>query len=219
MDETKGTTLNTLQDTTGKASGSEAGTTPAEETQTLTKAQAEEMVTKAVQKARIDAGRDAKTLEQREQAVKTKEEKHAQAVQARREREIEDVRDDAGALKDTRAKHKLEDTNAELAKTKSELDAEREKGKQRDEVVAKTTQEQNAREIATRLNVDEKTLSALSKHTDGSKEAIEAMAQALPKMGEVKKPVTPDSGKTIGGEGTTDQKRLDKLYPTMTNKS
>ncbi|KKL65545.1 hypothetical protein LCGC14_2153910 [marine sediment metagenome] len=187
----------------GDTSKGEQGTS--EKTpETLTKEQVQEITHKAVSDALSKAGRDVKALEQRAEALRTSEEKHTQVVQARRERELENVRDDTGALKDTRAKHKLEDTNAELAKTKSELDAEREKGKQRDEVVAKTTQEQNAREIATRLNVNEKTLLTLSKHTDGSKEAVEAMAQALPKMGEMKKPVTPDSGKTIGGEQAPD---------------
>ncbi len=186
--------------------------TPEKAPETFAKEQVQEIAQKAASDALAKAGRTAKAFEQREEAIKAREEKHTDEVRARRERELENVQDDASALTKVRAKHKLEEVNSELAKLKSELEAEREKGKQRDGEVVVSTQERNAREIATHLNVEEKTLLALSKRTDGSKEAIEEIAQALPKLGEPKKPVTPDSGKTLGG-GTLTVEQVKQMSP------
>ena len=194
LDETKN-----QQDTSERDTSEGKGGT-SKEPETFTKEQAQEMTQKAISDALAKAGRDAKSLEQRDTALKAKEEKFTQEARARREKELDDNRDNVDALTNIRAKHKRDDLSSEYTKLQSELEVEKEKGKQRDTEIAKSTQEIRTREIATLLNVDTKTLSKLSKFTDGSDEAIKGIAEGLPKKGEPKPLVKPDSGRTIGGE-------------------
>jgi len=112
------------------------------------------------------------------------------------ERELEAASGDKDARSAIEERHKHRETKSELAKVTQELEDEKERGKQRDEDTVKSTKEQNAREIAARLEVD---ASQLLKFTDGSQEAMEELAKVLPKKGEAKPPIHLDSGKTIGG--------------------
>ena len=115
------------------------------------------------------------------------------------ERELEAASGNKEALSAAEERHKHRETKSELAQVKQELDGERERGKQRDEETVKSTKERNAREIATRLEVD---ASQLLKFTDGSSEAMEELAKVLPKKGEATLPIKLDSGKTTGGGDT-----------------
>jgi len=90
-------------------------------------------------------------------------------------------------------------TENELASKNTELEDLTEKLRQAEEISGQYTKELNAREIATRLEVDPKKLAKLSKYTDGSVEAIEELAKELPKKGDTK-PLKADSNKTIGGK-------------------
>ncbi len=168
---------------------------------------------KAAEDALSAAGRTAKAFEQREAAVKASEQKAAAEVLVRREAELKAIPiDDAQGLTDLRARHRAEDTISRLAKLESELEEERARGKQRDTEAVQTTQESSTRALAASLNVDPNTLLTLSKLTDGSKEAIEAMANGLPKTGEAKPVILSDSGKT-GGGGTLTVEQVKNMSP------
>ena len=88
----------------------------------------------------------------------------------------------------------------ELDDTKLERDSAKEELSQIKVASVETTKTQAAREIATRLNVDADKLIDAAKFTDGSKEAMEALANLQPKK-EVRATVVSDSGAGSGGGG------------------
>ncbi|KKN50783.1 hypothetical protein LCGC14_0629530 [marine sediment metagenome] len=88
---------------------------------------------------------------------------------------------------------------AELDDTKLERDSANEELSQIKTASVETTKTQTAREIATRLNVDADKLIDAAKFTDGSKEAIEALANLQTKKQEVRPPTKTDSGADSGG--------------------
>lgn len=178
-----------------------------EQPETLTREKLDEIRTKAASDALSAAGRTAKALEVREEAIRTAEERLAQAQKDRDEKEEYEARDDSDKLTAIRTGRTLRELNTKLAEAKRELDEERTKGKQRDAEKAETDREISVFEIATKHTVDAETLKNLSKHTDGSTEAIEALAQILPKKVEAKPPLRADSGKTIGSEASWEQVR------------
>lgn len=200
-------TSGVTQDTSG------GGQQTSEQPETFTREQYEEAKTKAVSDALSIAGRTAKALEVREKAIRSAEERAAQKQKENDERELEDARDDIDKQALIRRQQALRDTKAELAKVMQELEEERTKGKQRDEEAVETNREILAFGIATKYSVDAETLKNLSKHTDGSTEAIEVLAQALPKKGGAKTPLITDTGKTIGGGGTLTVEMVEKMSP------
>lgn len=165
------------------------------EPETFTEEQVVEREHKASSDSKSELGR---ALKANENLLKTNK-----GLTDRIERVIKDHDDDElaraegdneklSAIKERQARRKVE---SELAETKSELDGEKAKTAEAEEVGAKHTKERNAREVATRLGVDAKTL---LKFTDGSVGAMEDLAKSLPKKGEPKT-IIPDSGKTTGG--------------------
>ena len=188
MDETEGTQdAKTSEDTKG---------TSEQTTKTFT----EETQAKAVSDALAKAGRTAKELTQLGESTKAdRKQLTDDRVQWRKEKDeekLESIRDDPDALKDWTKSKALRDEKAELDRRERELKVSEEKHAEALKGVVESTKERNAREIATRLNVDSE---PLMKFTDGSTEAMEDLAKSLPKKGETKT-LTPDSGKTIGGE-------------------
>ncbi len=197
MDETKETRQDTSQ--TGDTSGGDKGSTSDKTEETFTKKQRDEDVRKAKSDALAEVGRYKTSAEKAirdAQAAKTRIE---QMLKDQDDADLENSRDDAEkltAIRERQARRKAED---ELAEVKRERDEKDERIKQFDETEAESTKERNAREIATRLDVDANRLANLAKFTDGSPEAIEEIAKELPKKGEPKEPLKVDSSKTIGG--------------------
>jgi len=163
--------------------------------ETFTREQVDTVSQKAVSDALSKAGRTATAFEKREVAVKATEDRIAQERKDKDQAELDAVKDDHEARSAIEERHKHRDTKSQLAKVTQELEDEKERGKQRDEDTVKSTKERNAREIATRLEVD---ASQLLKFTDGSSEAMEELAKVLPKLGTIP-PIKLDSGKTTGG--------------------
>jgi len=200
MDETKDP-KDTSQ--TGDTSEGTKGTSE-KEPETFT---VEETTKKAVSDALSAAGRTAKVLEVREQAVTAKEERAEQKQKEQDERDRYEARDNPEALSalDERQKHR--DTKAKLTQVKSELEEEKTKGKQRDAETAETKIVTAAWEIAQKHGVDVEILKKnISKYTDGSTEAMEAIAQGMAKKGGTT-PLKVDSSKTIGGGANWEQVR------------
>ncbi len=175
--------------------------TSEKEPETLTE---EDRTQKAVSDALSAAGRTAKAMEARESAVKValgKAEKlQVDIRKAEGERTERDYRADlerAGGDPLQRSKVELtktiRDLRGELGDTKSELGKREEELTDTRKVVAESTKERNAREIASKYEVNIETL----KLTDGSVEAMEALAKQL--SGKDIKTLKPDSSKTGGG--------------------
>ena len=178
----------------GDTSGGEKGTSE-KEPETFTKEQVEQVSTKAVSDALSKAGRTATTLEKREATVKATEDRMAQERRERDQAEL-NAAEEPERRSAIEERHKHRETKSELAKTKLELEAEREKSKEADAQAQEFECTQRAAEIAVKHGVD---FNTLVKFTDGSAEAMEELAQHLPKKGEEKPPLKPDSGRTTGG--------------------
>ena len=214
LDETKNQKDSSQAEDASKGKG---GTSGNKEPETFTTEQMAESNQKAVSDALAKAGRTAQAFERREQATKAAEDRATEARVERRRVELEANRDNVEALTDAKARHKLEDATAELARVKLELEAEKEKGTQTEKDTAETNLETTVWGLAQKHNVDAEKLKSLSKFTDGSAKAIEALAKELPKTGDTKKMLV-DSGKIIGSGEITEQAKLDKLYPSMAKK-
>ena len=169
------------------------------ETETFTKKDVDEAERKGRSNGASEMGRLTK--------LNTDLIKSSQAIQARlekrdrddEERERERYRDEPDKLTAIDERVKRRGVETELADVRQELSEKNERLQEAERKESESTKERNAREIATRLNVDPKLLVRLSKLTDGSSEAIEVEAQGLPKLSETKT-LLADSGKTIGGD-------------------
>ena len=186
MDEPKKT-----QDVTTSENTEETSTTP----ETFTEEQVKERETKARSDALAEVGRLKKATEDAIKAATRANERIVQMLKDQEDAELEANRDDVekiSAIKERQARRRVE---SELVETRQKLEDEQAKTTEAQKAEAEHTKERNAREVATRLGVDAKTL---IKFTDGSVEAMEDLAKSLPKKGE---PLKPDSGKTTGGSG------------------
>ena len=121
----------------------------------------------------------------------------------------ESIRDEPDKLTAHRAQEEKRRVDAELAQKDSELQEANEYKIQVEEDKAKSTMEQNAREIATRLSVEPERLIRLASRTDGTTEAIEDVAKDLPKL-EPQEPLNPDSNRSFGG--TQSEEKIRKNY-------
>ena len=192
--------------------------TSKKESETFTRETQEASNQKARDDALSAAGRTATILTKREEAVQASEERIVEAQKARDEAELEDARDDVDKTTRLKAQQKHRETVTELAQVKRELKEEKGRTAESEKKTAVSTKEISTREIATRLEVDENSLTDLIKFTDGSTEAIEAMAQTLPKKGKTETLLV-DSSKTIGGtqelESANDKMLagLEKVFP------
>ena len=208
LDETKETQDETSEDTRGTSEG---------DPETFTK----ESQTKAVSDALSTAGRDDKAMKAREVAVKVALDK-AEKLQAdikadadkRAEQKYQDdlarAGDDPLAKNKVELDHSLKGARAELADTKTKLGKRDEELTDARKVAAESTKERNAREIASKYEVDFDTLILM----DVSKEVMEAWAQKV----SGKKPPAPqtivaDSGKTSGGSGGLTAEGIANMSP------
>ena len=171
--------------------------TSGKEPETFTREQVEEEKRKAKSDALADIGRIKKSADTAIKAVQAAEERINRMLKEQEEAELETARDEPDKLTVIRERHARREAETKLAQIEQELEEERAKTAEAQEAEAESTKERNAREIASRLGVDAKTL---MKFTDGSTEAMEELARVLPGKGETTT-LKPDSGKTIGGSG------------------
>jgi len=209
MDEIKETKGDSPQEA-GKAPPGGDETTPKKEAKTHTEKEKD----RAVQVALIKAGRDAKSFEQREAAVKAREDA-TKAEQERREAaELAEAQGDPDRLAVYQSKQaerqrgkSLDEREAELNRSKAEHDAEIQ--------VAKEAQKEiNVWQVASAKNIDPVRLKDLSeKFNVEGKEKLEELAEEIatgkPER-EPTEPLTPDSAVTSGGQGEPTQEQLEK---------
>lgn len=190
------------------SSGEDTGT-PAEP-ETFSKEQMEAERSKARSDALAELGRYKKSAEQAIESASKAQQRLEQYIRDQEEQELESAKDEPEKTKTLRANQELRRKNAELAKAQQEKkDLEDElttiKGQQ-----AESTKERKAREIATQYGVDASRVIDLAKFTDGSPEAIEAIASSLPKK--QKEPqLKPDTGGQVG-TSTNVQKALERYW-------
>jgi chromosome segregation ATPase len=188
----------------GKAPAGGEGAPPGGEPETLTKAQHDEAIAKAVQKARIDAGREAKTKTDAAiaKAIEAKDKEISELNRRLDEIENEKVKDDPGGLKALQDKRALQKEREDLKKERSALEREREE--HAEEInLAKTTQSEILMWRAAQAHgVDAMTLKEkCTKFNLTSEEQINDMAETLasakPAAGDT---LHVDSSKGSGGE-------------------
>ena len=193
---------------TGQPPGAGAGSTPKQETPTLTETQAKEQSAREVQAALTAAGRTAKGFEQREATTKAQEEALNARQKAIDDAELEAIKGDPDLEAQYRNKKKLQDAERVLAEDKRKFEQEK-LGHQADIDAANASKKEIAIwEIAQKHGVDANALKELNLDTP---EQIEAVAKAM----SAGKPAgsEPDSGKTKGGVGD-----LSGLSPTERKK-
>ena len=179
-----------------------------ETSKTYTETEVVERERQARSNALADANRAKVEAEKANKAATDALARIAQIQRANDDADRERYRDDPEKLSAIEAGRRERDTTAKLEDTERELNEERDKRTVAESKVNDSTKERNAREIATRLNVNPDLLGDLSKLTDGSVEAIEVKAQMLPKVTETKD-LNPDSNNSIGGK---DFERVREAY-------
>jgi len=189
------------QDGTQDRTDSKLGAGTTQTPKTYTEEEHTKLVTEAKTSALADVGRLRAEASKALTAATAAEARIKAIEQAREEAEQEAARDDPPELRRIRAEQAKKRAESELAEAKQELNEKNELLKQRDAERVESTKERNAREIATRLNVDPVRLAKLAKFTDGTPEAIEDIAKDLPNIGEKRTPLISDSGRGSGGKG------------------
>ena len=168
----------------------------------------QEDVDKAVSDALARGGRDAKTLTNLsftlQAAQKQFDDEKTEWQKRRDEEELDKVRDDPAALTAFQVQQKQREKERDLAQEKLKLEQDRAKHAEELKEVDIIKRTQAAAEVAMRLGVE---ISPLLEFTDGSVEAMEKLAKHLPKTGEAKPSLKPDSNKGVGGMN------FDKLSP------
>ncbi len=191
------------KDTSQGGDSSSEQTETSETPQTYTK----ESEAKAIEDALSAAGRGAKTItDLKAEAKEILETAQGVRVKVKEERDLwqnhrdeadrEAVKEDPAALKSVQERQRQARKATELTERTQELDAKEAKQKEKLEKADKIEAKARASEIATKHNVDAE---SLTKFTDGSREAMEELAQKLPTLGEKKKPLKTDSSTTEGG--------------------
>ena len=198
---------------TGDTSSGDKGTSEQQP-----KTYSEESEKKAVSDALSAAGRDAKTITEKtaeaERILQDAKRIGEEAKEQRKKKdaaERESVKDDPDALTSLAEKQRQRDVATELTEREEKVKQDEESVKADKEQARIQTRTQLAAEVAVAKGVN---MDALLKLTqEDSREAMEATAELLPKK-EEKQPLKTDSGETIGGEKTPEQK-LKARYPTM----
>lgn len=189
------------EETQDTKSSEELKDTSEKEPETFSKEQVEEAERKGKSDALAEIGRYKTSAENAIKAAKAAGERIDRMLKEQEESELEAVRDEPDKLTQIRARQTQRQQKSDLDERERKLKESEDEHAEALKAVVESTKEQSAREIATRLNVEAKTLVKLAKFTDGSLEAMEDLAKDLPKKGEAKT-LTPDSGKTIGGGQT-----------------
>jgi hypothetical protein len=229
MDETTTGTENTgqaegetkSQTPPAAASEGEAGTTPKEDTPTLTQTQAEEIATKAVNDALAKAGRDAKSLAKQREELENWQ-KYRDEVEAKKdEDELERYKDDPERLDVVKERQKLRKEKSDHEKWWRERQADVEAAN-----AAKL--EITCFEIAQEYDIKPEDLKDAVIELDlKTEEQIKAQAKWMSKgkpeapsddkgnKPPAAPPKPPDSGRNMGGGEKNEQQKLDERYPTM----
>ena len=200
--------LEERKDNPAKETLGELKVTSEKEPETFTLEQVQERERNARSDALAEAGRLRVANEAVIKVAQKAQERIGRMIRDQDDAELEAHKDEPERISAIRERQQRRIVESKLADTESELEVERTKTKEAQEVGVKHTKEQNAREVASRLNVNVQTL---LKFTDGSKGAMEDLAKSLPKVGE-KTPLIPDSGKTTGA-GTLTVEHVKQMSP------
>ncbi len=210
-----GKTLDEPKETQDDKTSEQAEETSKGEPETFTREEYNESVRKAQSDALAEVGRYRKAAEDAIKATKATDERIVRMLKEQDESELEAVGDNTEKLSAIREKQTRRQVESKLVTIERELEEEKAKTTEAQAMEAEHTKERNAREVASRLNVDAQTL---IKFTDGSAEAMEELAKSLPKKGEAKV-LKPDSSKTSGvaqmpeSSGAKMTAGWDKLHP------
>ena len=178
------------------------------------------------------SGREAKSIEKmkadiekRETAVKEAEVKRQRDDDERELRELEEATKDDPDVRPTLLAYKkkladkarkLSEDRAEIDRRKAELEANEGSYSERFKKADATELEATIFEAATKHKVDANILKdKVDRLNLKDKESINELASALPKKVEIK---TPDSGKTIGGEDTSELSPREKIQRGLDEK-
>lgn len=192
-EETQG--VETSEDTTGTSGKNE---------ETFTKSQMD----KAKSDVLAAAGRTAKSLEKREDALKKAEEKAERLERERYEADKLEAKDDTDKLDAIERGRRERERKAELLKREAELEDREEKVKGVEDVARKAEIREAAMKLALKHDVDIESLVEFA----GNLEKMEDLAKLLPRKGETQT-LKVDSGKTIGGSGKLTVEQVRKMSP------
>jgi len=187
MDETKKPTQDISPDKE-TSSGGKPGTTSKEEPQTYTQEQAQKMVNDALSQA----GRDAKTLEQKANDIKTREEAIRAKEEAEEAAKIEALKDNPDKLAEYQERQSVKKEREQLERDKAEHAAEIQAARE-------TQKEVTIWQVASAKSIDPVRLKKLSeKFGIEGKEKLEELADEIG-SGKTNQQIEVDSGVTTGG--------------------
>jgi hypothetical protein len=197
-------------------SSAEDKETPEQEPETFTKEQHEAELKKARSDALAELGRYKQNAEKAVASAKAAQDRLEQYIRDQEEQELENAKDEPERVKTLKAYQEARKIKAKLAEAQQELKDKEDELASIRSIEVESTKERNAREIATRLGVDESKAVNVAKFTDGSPEAMEAVISELPKK--TKQNLRVDSGGT-GGGGLNWEKIRDDFIKNPSNPS
>jgi hypothetical protein len=154
-----------------------------------------------------DVGRQKAEAERALKAATDAQARLDKLEQDRIQAELEAAKGDPDKLSVIQERQKRRQIESELDKARQELTDKTTKLQSYESKDAESAREKQAREIATKLNVDPAKLVKLARFTDGSADAIEEIAKELPKTG--KASFRADSNAHVGGSLSFEQIRAD----------
>ena len=175
--------------------------TPKEQTYTQAQldAHGEERAQQARSSALADVGRIQKEAANARKAIEASDSRINRWKVELEEAEDKAAAGDTEQMSALKERKLRRDAVDELDKLKLKLNDSDEELSQIKSASAEATTAQTAREIATRLNVDADKRIDAAKFTDGSKEAMDALANLQKKKQEIRPPTKTDSGADTGG--------------------
>ena len=187
----------------------------------VTETEAKTRVEKAVQAARIQAGREQKTLDLRKEALDKREEAATQEEKDRREIARDAVKDDAEALKSLDAQEAVRVREREVSKKESVVKARELELEADAETRAQDTLINAISDVATEFELDAaKFAKSCTDLKLTSREQVESLARTVtgkePDTTK-KQPLKLDSSKG-GGGNQSEEAKLKSRYPSMFKK-
>ena len=172
------------------------------ETPTFSQEQVDKMLRDRETSIKADIGRQKAEADKALKAAQAAQKRVDEMLRRQEEAELEANKDDPAELRRIRAEQARKKAESESAEVKAQLDDANARLAEREAKDRERDKENTARDIATRLQVDPVRLAKLAKYTDGSVEAIEEVAQDLPKLNPNPPPgggFRPDSNRSHGG--------------------
>jgi len=167
-------------------------------TPTFTQEQVDKIVRERETAVMADVGRLKAEADKALNAAKGAAERLRHMEQEREQAELESAKDNPDKLSLIRTRQQVRQRETELALARDELNATKAALTEIQTRQTEDSREKHVETIAVRLQVDPSRLAKLAKFTDGTAEAIEAIAKELPKKTPVG-PAKPDSNVTTGG--------------------